>query len=555
MTNYNTKQKLRGGYYTPSKITQFLCDWSIRDKSVRILEPSFGNGCFLVSAAERLNLLGVKNTDVIDNLYGIEYYKTEAQKAIDRLNSIGIHVKPGNILTGDFFRFCKQYLVSGIKFDVIIGNPPFIRYQNFPEEQKSIALLLMAEIGIKPNRLTNSWVPFLVCSSLLLSEDGILAMVIPGELFQVNYAAKTRQFLANHFKRIGIISFKNLVFDTVQQDVVLLLAEKNGESIEGINVIELNDIDGLDSFNLSSLKYAKLKPIDHNVDKWTKYFLTKDEILFLNKLSNLPELKKSGEVIDVDIGIVTGQNKYFVLSEKEVTQFGLSTYVKEIVTRSNHLKGLFFTKDDWQSNSKRQFPTHLFYPPIDLAKESDANLDNYINKGKAEKVNQGFKCRTRKYWYIVPSTWVPDFFMLRQVHLFPKLVVNKSQATSTDTIHRAKIKNGFERDFIAGAFLNSLTFAFSEITGRSYGGGVLTFEPSEAEYLPLPLNEYLNLDLNTLDKSLREGKIEEILEHNDIILLKEGLGLDSSEIRMLKNIWVKLRNRRINRKKSINRKL
>ena len=43
-------EKLRGGYYTPKAITDFLCRWSIDDKTQTVLEPSCGDGNFIESA-------------------------------------------------------------------------------------------------------------------------------------------------------------------------------------------------------------------------------------------------------------------------------------------------------------------------------------------------------------------------------------------------------------------------------------------------------------------------------------------------------------------------
>ena len=91
----------------------------------------------------------------------------------------------------------------------------------------------MSELGFKTNRLTNIWVPFVALSSYLLKTDGRLAMVVPAELFQVSYAGQIRKFLSEYFSKINIITFSKLVFSGIQQEVVLLLAEKN---IEGIAV-------------------------------------------------------------------------------------------------------------------------------------------------------------------------------------------------------------------------------------------------------------------------------------------------------------------------------
>lgn len=194
-------------------------------------------------------------------------------------------------------------------------------------------------------------------------------------------------------------------------------------------------------------------------------------------------------------------------------------------------------------------PNSALFTPNDVPlDELPRALQQYIALGEAKEYHQGYKCRIRKRWYIVPSVWVPDAFMLRQVHAYPKLVLNAAQATCTDTIHRVRFRYAANGEIITAAYLNSLTFAFSEVTGRSYGGGVLTFEPSEAERLPLPLINAEQLDLAYFDRRLREGDIDAVLDVTDKVLLRDGLGLRGDQICMLRGIWIKLRDRRINRK-------
>ena len=50
--------KLRGGYYTSSEVAAWLCAWAIRHASDVVLEPSCGDGSFLVAAADRFTQLG-----------------------------------------------------------------------------------------------------------------------------------------------------------------------------------------------------------------------------------------------------------------------------------------------------------------------------------------------------------------------------------------------------------------------------------------------------------------------------------------------------------------
>ncbi len=131
---------------------------------------------------------------------------------------------------------------------------------------------------------------------------------------------------------------------------------------------------------------------------------------------------------------------------------------------------------------------------------------------------------------------------------YPKIIINETKVSSTDTIHRVRFKTKIKPEIIALSFLNSLTFAFSEITGRSYGGGVLTFEPTEIEELPLPILQISNIDFNRIDRLIRQRKIEEVLDIFDHEL-EEQLKFEREEVSMLRNIWRKLSNRRNNRNK------
>lgn len=102
---------------------------------------------------------------------------------------------------------------------------------------------------------------------------------------------------------------------------------------------------------------------------------------------------------------------------------------------------------------------------------------------------------------------------------------------------------------MTAAFVNSLTLAFSEVTGRSYGGGVLTFEPSEAEDLPMVVAGAEALDLDEIDRLLRANEIEAVLDRTDAVLLRGTLGLSAKEAQRVRGIWKKMRDRRIYRKR------
>src|SRR5690606_25155195 len=126
--------------------------------------------------------------------------------------------------TSDFFSWWTR--PERPLFDAVVGNPPFIRYQSFPEPHRSRAMEIMNAQGLSPNRLTNIWVPFVVAAAAALRPGGRMALVLPAELLQVSYAAQLRSFLTDRFARIDLIACNELFFEKAEQEVLLLLADE-----------------------------------------------------------------------------------------------------------------------------------------------------------------------------------------------------------------------------------------------------------------------------------------------------------------------------------------
>lgn len=495
-----SNQKLRGGYYTPTVIAQFLANWAICSVSDEILEPSCGDGALVEAAAQRLLALGAAPDAVSGQLRATELYESEAVLARARLDNLGIPSRDVVTVTDFFSHDDQAWGIVGRQCDVVIGNPPFLRYHSFPEDQRERAFRLMRTAGLSPSKLTNSWVAFLVAASLRLKPNGRLAMVIPAELLQVKYAEQTRAFLARHFGAITIVTFRRLVFEGVQQEIILLLAEKPPQIESGIDVVELDDAADLAGYEVKLRARHHLKAIDHGEEKWTQYYLEEREIGLLRALKTHPHLTRFGQLGCVDVGVVTGNNPFFVLTEDQVQKRGLSDFTLPLVGRTAQLPGLLYTEEDWQANRQTGILCHLLNLPAVPFNSLPEAAQRYVQSGEASEMHVGFKCRNRKLWYIVPTLWPPHAFLFRQIHGYPKLVENRTGATSTDTIHRVRYQQPEHAAQISLAFLNSMTFAFAEVLGRSYGGGVLELEPNEAEQIPVPFFEDASLDLEELDR-------------------------------------------------------
>ena len=523
-------QKLRGAYYTPPAIASFILHWGINGSTdADILEPSCGDGVFLEQMA-RENML-------FHHATAVEYEAVEAEKA----RAIGLH--DSEVINSDFHRFC---LDTEQRFNLVVGNPPFIRYQYYDEGQQVLAGEIFKKAGLKRSKLTNAWVTFVVGCSLLLKETGKMGFVIPSELLQVTYAQQLRKYLATSFNKINIISFENLVFEEIQQEVVLLLCERTGTGEHLIEHIEVKDAEALQQLDPHRLKLPT-KQIDFHADKWTYYFLDKEELDFLNKV-RVDDMPKIGTYADVEVGITTGSNGYFTVPQGVVDMYQLHEYARPMVGRSVQVNSLCFTKADWQQNLANGAKANLLVFTPGAKENGNEGTKAYIENGEQQGINKGYKTSIRDDWYVIPSIKLSDALFLRRNNLYPKFVLNDAQAYTTDTMHRVFIKEGVNRKAFVVSYYNSLSFAFAEILGRNFGGGVLELMPSEVEGVYLPYREENAKLFEKVDQMVREKKsADEILDFTDSELLQKGMGFSEKEIMLARSIWHKLMNRRLNK--------
>ena len=525
-----SEQKLRGAYYTPPAIASFILHWGINGSTdADILEPSCGDGVFLEQMA--------REQMAFHHVTAVEYEAIEAEKA----RAIGLH--DSEIINSDFHRFC---LDTEQRFSLVVGNPPFIRYQYYDEGQQELAGEIFKKAGLKRSKLTNAWVTFVVGCSLLLKEHGKIGFVIPSELLQVTYAQQLRKYLARFFNKINIISFENLVFEEIQQEVVLLLCEKNGTDEHLIEHVEVKNTEGLQVLDPHRLNLPT-KQIDFHADKWTYYFLDKEELEFLGKVrcENMPKI---GKYANVEVGITTGSNGYFTVPQNVVDLYQLQEYARPMVGRSVQVNSLCFTTDDWKRNLNLGAKANLLVFPPKVKEEGGEGVKAYIESGEQQGINKGYKTSIRDDWYVIPSIKLSQALFLRRNNLYPKFVLNEAKAYTTDTMHRVFINEGVNHKAFVVSYYNSLSFAFAEILGRNFGGGVLELMPSEVEGIYLPYRKANAKLFDKVDQMVREKKTaDEILDITDKELLQKGMGFSDKEIKLARSIWHKLMRRRLDR--------
>lgn len=532
-------QKLRGVYYTPLPLAEMMVKlFANRTDCKNVLEPSCGDGVFLDAL---IKADCIKQYTDID---AVEIDGAEAKKVKGRMKAY----KNVKVINEDFFDFYRANKES-VQYDLILGNPPYIRYQYLEEHQRKSMSDILTTQGMKANKLVNTWVGFIVSCVNMLSKNGKIVFVIPAEIMQVAYAEDLRLFLANNLSKITLITFEELVFPDIEQEIVVFIGEK-GDEEKGIRIVELNNLEDLESFDFEANGFQKLQ---HVHEKWTKYFTNVEENLLVKQIREDKRFQKLSDIALINVGITTGNNKYFSVERKIVEKYQMQNVVRPLIGRSSHANSIYFKHEDWMQNVNKNKAAYLIdFPDVEY-KHYPKKHKEYIKMGEKNGENKGYKCSIRDRWYRIPSIWVPDAFFLRRNNLYPKFVLNMCGAVSTDTMHRIKFNEGIEPERAILSYYNSISFAFTELCGRSYGGGVLEILPGEVGniYVPrldmVPIEEIRDL-LEQIDSIVRNNQnIEDALDIVDKKILVGILGFEQKVCTDARSIWKKLQQRRLNR--------
>lgn len=512
-------RKGRGAFFTPEPITRFVTNWAIRSATDIVLEPSAGDAAFLVEAVRRLREKGVEAPHV----EGVEIHEHSAKLARSRVEEEG---GSAAIAISDFFLVDPEP-----RYSVVIGNPPYIRYQDFSGEARTRSRAAALKAGVSLTALASSWAAFTIHSALFLKPGGRMGLVLPAELLSVNYASAVRQFLFDRFRNIELVLFAEQVFPDAEADVVLLLAEGFEEGpTDHAAIYQAQHAEALAKLN-GPLTWEPTDPSG----KWTGLLVdpvSTEPLRTLQTNATFVNLETWG---DTTLGMVTGNNHYFALSPARVKELGLTP--KDLVRLSppgsSHLRGLELSRSAMTRLGQLGKATWLFRPSDNPSAAAQA----YIDAGRVAGVDEAYKCRVRNPWYQVPLLRPADLLLTCMNADTPRLTTNAAGAHHLNSVHGVYLAEGIRelgRELLPIASLNSLTLLSAEMVGRSYGGGILKLEPREADVWGVPAPEHVRKhseQLRQLKPSvarlLRGGRLSEAVSLvDDVILTGAGVVTD-----------------------------
>lgn len=533
-------RKARGAFFTPPQVARYICEWAIHAPTDRIYEPSCGEADFLLAAGRRLRELGAQRVDG-DLLAGAELHPESAR---DALAELAAHAMTADVTAADFFDVDAP---TGC-YDAIVGNPPYVRYQAFQGAPRAKAQAAALKAGVRLSGLASSWAAFTVRSAQLVRPDGRLGLVLPAELLSTNYAGPVRRYLLERFGSVRLIMFDERVFPGVLAEVVLLLAEGAGPT-DRIKVSQARNLTAL-----ADPPVTHWRPTDPEA-KWTPALLATNvaesyaEVLRRDHFTQLASWGRT------DLGMVTGNNRWFCLTPSRARELGLSARELQRISPpgSRHLRGLTLSERAWRELANADRRVYLFAPHEQPTTAARA----YIAAGTKAKVPDAYKCRMRTPWWKVPRVAVPDLLLTYMNHDTPRLVSNDAGLRYLNSVHGVRLDDAHRalgRDLLPIGVLNSLTLLGAELVGRSYGGGILKVEPKEADLLPVPspaVLEAAGAALRALRpqlaKHLRTSDLDAAVSLVDRVLLIEHLGMARAEVKGLREARDTLFARRVSR--------
>lgn len=309
-------RKNKGQYMTPAPITTMILDTigytgpQILTKT--IMEPSFGDGSFLISIVQRVIIegkrVGLSKSDIAqiinNNIFGIEKDILLYNRAIERLHKLldthGIqNVRWNHLICGDTLIAYKAY--AG-KMDYVVGNPPYIRIHNIPEDYREIIKEFRFIDG-----MIDLYIVFYEIGLLLLNDTGKLGYIAPNSFMKNTSQKAFRNYLVENKYISAIYDFKtSKIFEDADTYTCICILDKNKNRYDFS--IDYKEFSMYEMVAANHFDYAYFR--DELRDKaWN---LSADgDIKFLEENKNLPT--KIQDIAVVQNGIATNKDAIYII--------------------------------------------------------------------------------------------------------------------------------------------------------------------------------------------------------------------------------------------------
>lgn len=220
------RRRTRGEYYTPRPVRDLLARLTVTAADDRVLDPACGTGGFLASAARRKRALAAGGAGGAtsgrpgesERLVGVDVAPDPARLAAASL--------PADVHVADFLDVTPTEL--GGPFDAVVGNPPYVRHEDIPDDAAVRAHLKRVGAG-DLSRRADLYVYFLTRATEFLAPGGDLGLVVSDRWLDTRYGEDVQRFLLDNYAVRAVVTFDRGVFDDALVDASLLVVRRREE--------------------------------------------------------------------------------------------------------------------------------------------------------------------------------------------------------------------------------------------------------------------------------------------------------------------------------------
>lgn len=473
----NEYLKSNGQFFTPKQIADFMISIENINKGDKILEPSCGHGVFLDSIIEENQDVDLTAVDKDPLLIYSSKIRSEINEYSDKVD----------FRSTDYIKEFEQ----NTEYDLIIGNPPYNKFQNYDSEMNDI-INVSSEYDI--GKLANLYALFFLKSSSIIKDNGHIIFITPSEYLDTGYGSELKRLFKDNFsiKKFVKIDWDKESFDALTTVCITVLQKNQDTEDTNVRFCVSNSPDDLDLIINEDKDTTKIKQSNLSIDdKWTRYFKDIKNEQYLKKTVQLDEF------VETKRGIATGYNDYFTFSKSELDKWDIEQkYLKPVLTKSNYAKNYVFNDRDFKHLCKKDKKSYLlYYQDGDV---SD-NLSSYIDYGKEIDANERYLTKNRDPWYTMEERDPPPILATVFSRDDMRFIYNSKNVLTLAAFHGLYPKQKDEK-WIKSllAYLNSdVALELAKTQHREYADGLSKFEPDDI--LDIPVLDFYSLSKNNIN--------------------------------------------------------
>jgi len=299
---------VNGAIYTPKNIRNYITTQSFNAletqsfNKVKVVDIACGCGGFLIDASRELKAKTDKSYKKIfqENIYGVDIQKYSVERTEILLSLLAITANEDeeefdfNIYQGDSLKYNWQ----DSKFDLILGNPPYVCSRNMDEETKKS----MKEWSSCKTGHPDLYIPFFQIGYELLKENGVLGYITVNSFINSVNGRAIREYFEKQKALIKIVDFGDeQVFQSRMTYTCLCFIQKNHNGFVLYAQEKSTMLNELKKLDFVEEKY-------NNLDSFKGWHLKNNIYIKEMESRGTP----FGEIYDTKSGIATLKNKVYI---------------------------------------------------------------------------------------------------------------------------------------------------------------------------------------------------------------------------------------------------